>query len=200
MSSYNHSLPRIWGADFLYQHHMTWGSTNCLLPGHLSDLIAFMCRDSTPSLHLAGPVEPAFPPGSPPCTLPSSRAPHPWVPPGCRDMEISCLSCTEPLPLCSSGSCALLSFFQMALWISESVYLRHLFRLSWECQVSHKEQKTEAAETFQRQNSKGCFSKFSHLWALSFPYPALRFFLGFWLIHFSPNLVLLFIYLFFGLS
>ena len=62
MSSYNHSLPRIWGADFLYQHHMTWGSTNCLLPGHLSDLIAFMCRGSTPSLHLAGPAEPALPP------------------------------------------------------------------------------------------------------------------------------------------
>lgn len=60
----------------------------------------------------------------------------------------------------------------MALWISESGYLRHLFRLSWESQASHKEQMTEAAETFQRQNSKGCFSKFSHLWAPVFSIPS----------------------------
>lgn len=53
MSSYSHFLPRIWGTDFLYRHHMLWDSTKegrgCrLLTGHVSDLMAAMCVGSSP--------------------------------------------------------------------------------------------------------------------------------------------------------
>lgn len=59
MSSYSHFLPRIWGTDFLYRHHMLWDSTKegrgCrLLTGHVSDLMAAPCVWAAPLILVPG--------------------------------------------------------------------------------------------------------------------------------------------------
>ena len=193
MSSYNHSLPRIWGADFLYQHHMTWGSASCLLTGHLSDLIAFMCWGSAPSLHLAGPAEPALPQGPPPCTLPSSQARTPLSAtqmPGHGDL----LLChTQNLFLSVPLGAA--PYFPFSKWPCESqrVCTSGTYSNSLENpRLVTKSKRQRRLKHSKDKTLKDASPSSAISGLLSFPYLALQFFLGFWLIHFSPNLVLFF--------
>lgn len=190
MSSYNPLCPEL-GCNFLYQHHMTWGSTSCLLTGHLSDLIAFMCQGAPPPHTWLGLQNQPCPRSSPPCTLPSSQAP-PWVPrlPGHGDLLLC--HTTEPLPLCSSWGARPTFLFWMALWMS-GTYSDSPENL----RLVAKETKTEAAKHSKDKILKRCFSKFQPSLGSCLFHTALLFFLGFWLIHFfsqSGTFIYLFIY------
>lgn len=196
MSSYNHSLPRIWGAAFLYQHHMTWGSTSCLLTGHLSDLIGIHVSGQHPphtwlglqnqpcprALHLA----PTFQSSPTPLSAPAAWT---WRSLLCHTQNL--------FPLCSLLGAA--PYFPFSEWPCECLgtYSDSPENLRLVAKSKRQRQPKHSKDKILKDASQS--SAISGL--LSFPYPALLFFLGFWLIHFLPIWYFyLFIYLFLGLS